>query len=215
MLGVAAVLGFFTLVALVLASSRRLAGHRLAAAGHLVLAGGCAAGAATTWLLATDLATYRPVDEQQPVAELFFERTGSRQFRATLTRLPEGRIQMLVLSGDHWRLDARTLDWTGEAARLGLAPLYRLDRLNARDSSLDTAAGESVSGYLLGEKSRADVWSRSRGGSALERWVEARIAYGPWRPMAHRARFAVRLRDGQLDAEPINDPAAAGTAPGS
>jgi hypothetical protein len=214
-LGAAAVLAFFALVALILASSRRLAGHRLAATGHLMLAGTCAVGAGLLWLLATDLATYRPVDEQQPIAELFLEQTGSRQFRATLTRLPEGRMQMFVLSGDHWRLDARTLDWTREAARLGLKPHYRIDRLNARDSSRETTAGESVSGYALGMESRADVWSRARDGSTLDRWIEAQRAYGPWRPMAHRARFEVRLRDGRLDAEPANDPTAAGLASGS
>ena len=36
------------------------------------------------------------------------------------------------MSGDEWRLDVRTLVWTGRAAQLGLPDSFRLDRLSGR-----------------------------------------------------------------------------------
>lgn len=209
MLGAAVVLAFFALVALILASSRRLAGHRLASAGHLLLAATCAAGAALTWSLASDFATYGRLDERQAIAELFFERTGSRRYRATLTRLPHGRMQVFELTGDQWRIDARTLSWKNEAERLGLAARYRLERLNSRDTSRDAGLDGSVSGYDLGDGPGEDVWTKSRDHSGWARQVEAALAYGPWRPMANGARFEVRLSDGNLYTDPANEAAAA------
>ncbi len=209
MLGAAFVLAFFALVALILAWSRRLAGHQLASAGHLALAIACATATAVTGSLASDFASYLRLDEQQPVAEMFFERTGSRQFRATLTRLPEGRMQVFELPGDQWRIDARTLRWKNEAARLEWASRYRLERLSTRDTSADTGLEASVAGFDLNEDRGADVWTRSREGWAWSRQADAQVAYGPWRRMANGARFAVHLRDGKLYTEPSNEAAAA------
>lgn len=212
MLGAAAVLAFFAVVALLLALSRRLAGHRLASAGHLLLAAVTATGAVLLWSLAADFATYRLLHDEQPIAEIYFERTGSRHFRTTLTRLPHGRIQVFELRGDQWRIDARTLSWRNEAGRLGLLPRYRLEQLNARDTSREVGLEESVAGYDLGEDPGPDVWTKSRDASPWARQVDAQLAYGPWRPMANGARFGIRLRGDALHVEALNE-ASAGAQP--
>lgn len=212
MLGAAAVLAFFALVALLLALSRRLAGHRLAAAGHLLLAAASATGAVLLWSLAADFATYRLLHDGQPIAELYFERTGSKSFRTTLTRLPHGRIQVFEMAGDQWRIDARTLSWRNEAGRLGLVPRYRLEQLNARDTSSEVGPEQSVTGYDLGEDPEPDVWTKARDASPWARQVDAQLAHGPWRPMAHGARFGIRLQHDGLQVE-LLDEAAAGEQP--
>jgi len=206
-LGAAVVLAFFALVASILAVSRRMAGHRLASAGHLVLAAACAGGAVLTWSLAGDFSHYRPLDEQQAVAELYFEQTGSRRFRVTLTRLPHGRIQVFELRGDAWRIDARTLDWRNEAERLGVRPRYRLEQLNARDTTGEGGPAQAVTGYDLGEDAGPDVWTKARTRPFWARQADARSAYGPWRPLANGARFEVRLQAGSVLVEPLNDAA--------
>ncbi|MGB5104901.1 MAG: hypothetical protein WBO04_16495 [Steroidobacteraceae bacterium] len=208
MLGAAVVLAFFALVASILAVSRRMAGHRLASAGHLVLAVTCAGGALLSWSLANDFSNYRLLDERQAVAELYFEQTGSRRFRVTLTRLPHGRIQVFELMGDQWRIDARTLAWRNEAARLGVRPRYRLEQLNARDTTGAAGPARSVAGYDLGEDAGPDVWTKARYRSTWARQADAQTAYGPWQPMANGARFEVRLQGGSVLVEPLNEAAA-------
>lgn len=205
MLGAAAVLAFFALVALNLAWSRHLAGHRLASTGHLALAAICAAAAAVLWSLAVEFEEYRTLDESEPVAELFFERTAPGRFRVTLTRLPEGRMQVFAMTGHQWRIDVRTLAWKNEALRLGLSPRYRLERLSARDTSREIGPGDSVSGYALAEDPDRDVWNGAREWALWTRQAQAVVAYGPWRPMTSGARFEVRLRPGDVAVKPVNE----------
>lgn len=208
MLGAAVILAFFALVAAILAVSRRMAGHRLASAGHLVLAAACAGGAVLSWSLANDFSNYGRLDEQQAVAELYFEQTGSRRFHVTLTRLPHGRIQVFELTGDQWRIEARTLAWRNEAARLGVRPRYRLEQINARDTSGEVGPAESVAGYDLGEDPGPDLWTKARTLSPWARQADAKTAYGPWRSMVNGARFEVRLQGGSVLVEALDDAAA-------
>jgi len=203
-LGAAVVLAFFALVAAILAVSRRMAGHRLASAGHLVLAAACAGGALLSWSLAQDFSNYRRLDERQAIAELYLERTGSRRFRVTLTRLPHGRIQVFELAGDQWRIDARTLEWRNEAERLGVRPRYRLEQLNARDTTGTGGPAESVTAYDLGDDAGPDVWTKARTRPLWARQADARTAYGPWRPLTNGARFEVRLQGGSVLVEPLD-----------
>lgn len=207
------VLAVFGVIGLMLASSRWLAGRRLATAGHLLLGVTSAAGAMVLWPIAVNLETYDRLAPDQAAAELYFEQIGSQRFRATLTRLPAGRVQVFELSGDQWRIDARILTWKDRAARLGFQPRFQLERLNARHTSRNVDPGQAVSGYSLDGDAGADLWAWSRGGPPWDRHVDARHAYGPWRPMANGARFEVRLRGSSLEADPINEAAAASLKP--
>src|SRR5512134_748164 len=101
----------FALIALLLAWTRWLAGRHWAAAGNLAL-GLIATGlTALGWPVAVHLDSYEVQPAGQPIAELFFEQTGSGRFRATLTRFPSGRMQVFELHGQQWHVEARTLEW--------------------------------------------------------------------------------------------------------
>ena len=139
--GVAVVVACFALVALLLAWSRWLAGRRLAAAGHVAMAIAAAAVALLMWSVTAGLESYEPVLRDQPIASLYVERTGPQRFRATLTRLPAGRVQVFELTGDQWRVEARTLDWHGLAAQIGLDRMYRLERLSTRANASALGSG--------------------------------------------------------------------------
>lgn len=216
MRGVVVVLSGFALIAVLLAWSRWLAGRRFASAGHGVLAIATGWVALVLWTVAGSLESYQPAVRGQPVAELFLEQTGSRSYRGTLTRLPVGRVQVFELEGDQWRLEARTLDWRGWAAGIGLAPMYRLELLGTR---VVRSSGEgtpaplgSVSRFALAEDTGDDLWAKARTQPRWMRHLEGGHADGPWRPLADEARYTVWLVDGTLRVEAANE-AAAGTAP--
>ncbi len=187
------VLAGFVLVAALLAWSRWLAGRRWAAAGNLLLALVAISIVVTVWPVAGDLATYQPMRPNQPVAELFFEQAGARRYRATLTRLPSGRMQVFELEGDEWRLDARGLDWTPRAAALGLRPLYQLGILEARSASTEVEAADGPTRFTLHEARGSDLWARLEAGSRWSAAAKALKIEGPWQPMAHGQRFNIRL----------------------
>jgi hypothetical protein len=211
--GAAVVVTCFALVTLLLAWSRWLAGRRLAAAGHLAMAIAAAAAAVLMWSVTAGLESYEPVLRGQPIASLYVERTGPQRFRATLTRLPAGRVQVFELTGDQWRLDARTLDWQGLAAQIGIDRMYRLERLStraARPLSGPQTAGPSFS---LGTDAPNDLWARGRTSPAWMRYVHGGHADGPWQPLANGALFKISLDGEALRVDAANEAAIAAVKP--
>lgn len=211
------VLACFGILVLLLALSRWLAGRRWASLGHVVLAVTLLGAGLGIRPVAAQLATYEPRVAERPVAQLFCERTSSKSYRLTLTRLPRGRMQVFEVPGDEWRVDARTLDWTGAAAELGLGPSYRLEQLLTRYAR-PPGADDVPSSYPLSEAgSGGDLWSSARAGAYWSRHARAGQVDGPWQPLADGARFDVAFERGRLAARPANDAAAralGGAVPG-
>jgi hypothetical protein len=206
MRSVAVVLAAFALVALLLAWSRWLARRRPAAIGHLAM--GLLAGwsALMAWSVASSLDSYERVVPGQPIAELYVEQTGSQRFRGTLTRLPAGRVQVFELQGDEWRLEARTLEWRGWAAELGIGSRYRLERFLTRARpSVAVDAGASVPGtsrFQLATDAGDDLWAKARTRPAWARHVEGGHADGPWQPIEDEALYTIWLSGTTLRVEP-------------
>jgi len=193
------VLAGFSIVAALIAWSRWLSGRRWAAAGNLLLALVAALAVGTVWPVARHLDTYEPVARGQAVAGVFFERSGPRRYRATLTRLPSGRMQVFELEGDEWRLEARELGWTARAAALGLKPVYRLESLGTR-AATDSGKPASVA-FALAEPGGTDLWTRAAPDSNWSSIVVRSERASPWRPMSDGARFEVRLDGDALVVE--------------
>ncbi len=217
MTGVAALLAGFALLAVLLAWSRWLAHRRWAAVGHVLLAVTAGCGALLSWSMQQSLRSYEPVIHGQPVAELYVEKIAARRYRGTLTRLPAGRVQVFELPGEQWRLEARTLDWQGRAAELGLGSRYRLERLGSRRDPRSIAgdapgAAETAS-YRLGADDGDDLWAKARTGTVWARHLRGGRADGPWQPLAGDARFTVWLEPGGLRVEPANESATASLHP--
>lgn len=204
MLAVAWVLGLFGLLALLLALSRLLVGHRLAAWAHAALSAALIATGVTTGLVAADLGSYQPRDSERPVADLYFEQVATRRYRVTLTRLPGGRMQVFELSGDAWRIDARTIDFGGWARAIGGQPGYRLDRLVAVERTVGDAQWVPTSGFALDAREGLDLWEWSR---RTGRWHEL-LAAGQARseelPLTGQSRFGLWIVDARIDVRPEN-----------
>ena len=232
MLGVIALCVAFGLLALLLSLSRWLAHRPWAAAGNLLVAVLLLLAAHRLWPPVLHLQTYESMRPKALVAQVHAERTGPSAYRVTLTRLPAGHMQVFEMSGDEWRLDVRTLVWIGPAARLGLPDSFRLDRLSGRyvrtvlaaDPTTPPAADAGKpaptplvpASFALSDRDEPgeDIWAQARTDSGWKDQVDARHAYGPWRPLADGARydvFMIRAPDQAevvLEARPANEAAA-------
>jgi hypothetical protein len=191
--GVALTLAAFAVVAALLAWSRRLARRRAAALGHLLLAVSCAALAVASASLASMTDGYRPLAAGRPVAEIRFDASGNGRHRAMLLNLPDGRVQVLELSGDQWRVTVRTLRWGDWVDRLGARPGVRLERIeSARDGraieDYPLAGPDGTTGPVTG------VWSRLAETSTLDTG---------WQPVADRGEYVLRIGAGRIEVEPV------------
>jgi hypothetical protein len=233
MLGVIALCVAFGLLALLLSLSRWLAHRPWAAAGNLALAVLLLLVAHRLWPPVLHLQTYESMRPRALIAQVHCERTGPSAYRVTLTRLPAGHMQVFEMSGDEWRLDVRTLVWTGLAAELGLPDSFRLDRLSGRylhtELATETTPTPAMTpasepgptrrvpaSFALSDEEEAgeDIWAQARTDSGWKAHVDARRAYGPWRPLAGGARYDVSMTrapgqaEAVLDARPANEAAA-------
>jgi hypothetical protein len=203
-----AVIAGFAMLAALLAWSRWLARRRWAALGHLLLAVVATIVVVQGWPLATYLETYERRGAEQRVAELYFERTGPNRYRAAITRLPSGRMQVVELVGDEWRIELRALDVSRRASQLGLEPRYRIERLASQPSS--GAAGTVTAGGSHALAASADPpWLAGFGARIGAPLTATRDLQGPWQPLAHGARFGVHLAaDDAIEVDPLNAAAA-------
>ena len=199
------VLGGFAIIVALLAWSRWLAGRRWAAAGHVLLAVVLGVTVALGWPLERYVETYEVRVPERPVAEVFFERIGPSRFRVAVTRVPTGRMQVVELAGDEWRLDLTVLDWSDGAVRLGSRPRYRIEAVVSRPAPA-VAAGLTMgtTARLTGGNSQAP-WLASRGLSQGRPLIATQPLSGPWLPMSAGARFDVRITaDGAVEVDPLN-----------
>ena len=125
-------IALFGLLLLALACQRLFRARFVAAAGSGMMGALLLAGAALFFVVSLNLHTYNRLTYEQPVAEIVFEARGPQHFRATLAQVPSGELQMFMLAGDEWQLDARVLKWKGWANLLGLDAQYRLERVSGR-----------------------------------------------------------------------------------
>ncbi|HQR24532.1 MAG TPA: hypothetical protein PK163_07070 [Steroidobacteraceae bacterium] len=206
MRGVAVTLAGFAFIALLLAWSRWLTRHRLAAVANLALATIAAIVAAALWSVATGLEDYEPLRAETVVAEVRFDETGTDRYRATFMHLPEGGVQVFEMPGNRWRLAARTLEWHGFAADAGLKPMFRFEALEAGTATTDGEGVRVLRTYQLAEPDSLDVWAWVRASRAWSRYAVAGRADGAWLPVSRGEHFVVRIADGVLRIEPAAGP---------
>jgi len=205
---IALVIAIFGLLLLALACQRLFRARFLAATGSALMGVLLLTAAALTFVISLNFHTYARLTHEQPVAELVFEARGPQHYRATLTRMPSGEMQVFVLAGDEWQLDARVLKWKGWANLFGLDAQYRLERVGGRyrDIELERHAERTV--YDLSDNPGVDLWELS---THYPRWmpfVDAIYGSATYQPMADGARYEVKITQSGLIARPVN--AAAG-----
>ena len=181
--------------------------------GRLLKAGGsatfCVASAVLGTagvLLSISYLGYERLTAEQLVGVIEFSRSAPEEYTARL--MIDGEIdRLLTLRGDEWQLDARVVTWKPPATVLGLEPVYQLERLSGRYSTVDRERSEPRTVHALAEERPLDLWSLARQFPKLTPGVDAYYGTATYLPMADGARFRVTLSRDALIARPLNDSA--------
>lgn len=207
------IIAIFGLLLLILSCQRLFRARFLAAGGSAFSGSLLLAVAALLFVVSLNMRTYAQLTLERPVAEIVFEQRGPQTFNATLTQVPNGEIQMFVLSGDEWQLDARVLKWKGWANLFGLDAQYRLERVSGRyrDITQERTAERTV--YPLAENPGLDLWQLTLDKPDRLPFVDAVYGNAAYMPMSDGARYEVTISQTGLIARPVNAAAqqAAGT----
>jgi hypothetical protein len=207
------IIAIFGLLLLILSCQRLFRARFLAAGGSAFTGTLFLAVAALLFVVSLNLRTYAQLTLERPVAEIVFEQRGPQIFNATLTQVPNSEIQMFVLSGDEWQLDARVLKWKGWANLFGLDAQYRLERVSGRyrDITQERTAERTV--YPLAENPGLDLWQLTLDKPDRLPFVDAVYGNAAYMPMSDGARYEVTISQTGLIARPVNAAAqqAAGT----
>ncbi len=179
--------------------------------GHLLRAGGSAVFCTATAVMATagvllfmSYLGYERLTAEQLVGVIEFSQTAPEEFTARL--MIDGEIdRLLTLRGDEWQLDARVVTWKPPATILGLDPVYQLERLSGRYSSIDRERSEPRTVHALAEERPLDLWSLARNFPKFTPGIDAYYGTATYLPMADGARFRVTLSRDALIARPLND----------
>ena len=198
---------------LALACQRLLRARFLSAGGSALMGVVLLAIAAVSFLVSLNLHTYGRLTHEQAIAEIVFEARGPQHYRATLAQIPSGAMQIFVLAGDEWQLDARVLKWKGWANLLGLDAQYRLERVSGRYRDIEQERSAERTVYALSENPGLDLWTLSVDYPRWLPFVDAVYGSATYLPMAEGARYEVSITQSGLIARPLND--AAETAAGS
>jgi len=186
---------------------------RHARRGRLLRAGGsataCAASAGlgiSGILIFMSYLGYERLTAEQLVGVIEFSQSAPEEYTARL--MIDGQIdRLLTLRGDEWQLDARVVTWKPPATVLGLEPVYQLERLSGRYSSVDRERSEQRTVHDLAEERPLDLWSLARKFPRMTPGIDAFYGTATYLPLADGARFRVTLSRDALVTRPINDQA--------
>ena len=185
--------------AVTLGTRRRMVGaavYGLAGIAALALAGVVA-------LAVVDLSAYERLTAEAPVVEVRFRQQGEGRYAAELL-YPDGASEAFDLAGDEWQLDARVLKWHGFAARLGLEPVFRVERIGGRYRDIEDERNQMRTVFETRRPPGIDLWRLARRLQRWLPWVDAAYGSATFLPMADGAHFAVSISSTGLLARPLN-----------
>lgn len=151
-------------------------------------------------LAALDFSTYKHLTSEQVLATVSVYQLDDQLYDVTLVveDQPEYRYE---IKGDQWQLDVRLFTWKGPIAALGQKPLYRLERLSGRYTSLEQALSAERSIYEIGPESTLDVWKWFYG---ADLWLDANYGSAVYMPLENGAVYAINLTATGVVARPLN-----------
>ncbi len=165
----------------------------------------CALLALTALLSAWDLYSYRALLNESPIAAVQFRQQGPQHYEATVFVGEESHQYQLF--GDQWQLDARTIKWGSSMARLGFAPIYRLERISGRYQSLDDERKKPRSVHAIQTSDVFDVWEWLKRSESVLKFADTEYGSATYLPMANGARYQVTISSFGLLARPENSEA--------
>ena len=158
-------------------------------------------------LLATSMnfATYTHLRQDQPLAELSVVQSGAHNFSVRLLRIPSGDLQIFILKGERWQVQARLLTWQGWPTQLGLNSNVRLEQLNSLDSSQKNSADTAnASSYTLSPDPGLRLWAWQEKHPNFLSTLTTNVVLSEPMPLKDGLRFHLFIVDGKLVARQIN-----------
>ncbi len=181
-------------------------GRFVRATGSIAVSASAAALATAAVLVCMSYVSYKRLVAEKPVALIEFSRESGNEYTARL--MLDGELdRMLPIRGDEWQLDARVLTWKPPATILGLDPVYQLERLSGRYSSVDRELTEPRTVHSLAEERPLDLWNLAREYPSWTPGVDAFYGTATYLPLADGARFSITLSRDALVARPVNEQA--------
>ena len=177
---------------------RMVRGSAIGLVGLLI---GCLAAIAL--LVGVNLLTYARFTYEKPVATIRFRALAPQRYAVTLVRQDGGTVHA-TLTGDEWELDARFIKWKGIATVLGFAPLYRLERLSGRYTSLHDTLTRPPSAIGLAREPGLSLWLLAHREAPWLPFVDASYGTATYLPMGDGATYAISLSNTGLLARPAN-----------
>ena len=108
-------------------------------------------------MLGASIYTYHALTDETLIAELEFDRTGDRRYRAYLRTGNFCNELIFDVPGEQWRVDAQFLKWKYWATVLGLDSQYRLERLEGRYRSVADQNEKPTLAHELAPPSAIDI----------------------------------------------------------
>ncbi|WP_372747554.1 hypothetical protein [Litorivivens sp.] len=158
--------------------------------------------AIAVFLAAWDLYSYRALLDETPVATVTFTRQTAQTYRATVS--VNGEVRDYQLAGDQWQIDVRMIKWNPTISRLGVDPIFRLDRLSGRYQRLEDERSKPRTVHALRESDTIDLWHWLQKSESLLRLADTQYGSATYLPMADGAVYQVTLSHFGLVARPEN-----------
>ncbi len=177
---------------------------RAGGSGISCLASSAVAGVAL--LLAFSYYSYGRLTSEKLISSVQFKQTAEDEYEARLMIRGE-RDRFFRLLGNEWQMDARVISWKPPATILGLDPIYRLERLSGRYSTIERERTEDRTVHALSPEPTLDIWTIARKFPLLTPGVDAYYGSATYAPMSDGARFEVSLSRDAVIARPANDAA--------
>jgi hypothetical protein len=200
----ALILGVLGLLLLAIGFRRLLRARFVTGSGSLLLSAAFLGIAGLIFVVGTNLHTYARLTYETPIAELVFQSTGPQRYRVTIARIPSGDMQVFMMNGDEWQLDARVLKWKSWATLLGLDAQYRMERLAGRYRDIEQEKSAPRSVYGLSDNPGIDLWAWAQDHPTWLPFVDSVYGSATYLPMADGARYRVSLTQSGLIARPVN-----------
>lgn len=147
---------------------------------------------------AFSLSTYKHFVSEKHIGTISFEPLHEPQrFIATLS-ITEELPRRYEVRGDEWQVDARIIKWDENATRLGLKPLYQLERLSGRyrDAKQDQKA-EHIVNDLVTLKG-VDFFTLARRYQQFIPFVDAEYGSATYLPISTDKSYDIYLSNSGL-----------------
>jgi len=153
-------------------------------------------------IVSIERSTYQRLTKEHVVASVEFKQTGDKQFEVLLTQSHSSPKKLIIL-GDQWQIDARIIKWKGLAAKMGLQPLYLLERVSGRYENIETEKSVNKSVFSI-QNNELSLWNLLVEYQEYLPWFDAYYGNATYFPMRHEAKFIIKLTSNGLIARPRN-----------